>query len=84
MYEALHIGLISSDESDVEGYALAARPLALGTDDFNEYFRLLEERWKAGMTSQQKSQCVSRRRGLPSERTTNGVSQRLLWAVRAV
>ena len=81
MCEALHIGLISSDESDAEGDALATRPLTLRTDDVSRYFRLLDERWKAGMTSQQKRQSVSRRLGLPSERTTNGVPQCLLWAV---
>lgn len=80
MFEALHIGLISLDESDAEGDALA---LTWRTDDVSEYFRLLDERWKAGMTSQQKRQSVSRRLGLPSERTTNGVPQCLLWAVRA-
>mgnify|MGYP000028913452 FL=1 len=83
MFEALHIGLISSDESDAEGDALATRPLTWRTDDVSEYFRLLDERWKAGMTSQQKRQSVSRRLGLPSKRTTNGVPQCLLWAVRA-
>ena len=83
MFEALHIGLISSDESDAEGDALATRPLTWRTDDVSEYFRLLDEHWKAGMTSQQKGQFVSWRLGLPSERTTNGVPQCLLWAVRA-
>ena len=81
MCEALHIGLISSDESDAEGDALATRPLTWRTDDVSKYFRLLDERWKAGMTSQQKRQSISRRLGLPSERTTNGVPQCLLWAV---
>ena len=81
MYEALHIGLISSDESDAEGDALATRPLTWWTDDVSEYFRLVDERWKAGMTSQQKRQSISRRLGLPSERITNGVPQCLLWAV---
>ena len=80
MFEALHMGL---DESDAEGDALATRPLTWRTDDVSEYFRLLDECWKAGMTSQQKRQSVSRRLGLPSERTTNGVPQCLLWAVRA-
>ena len=83
MFEALHLGLISSDESDAEGDALATRPLTWRTDDVSEYFRLLDERWKAGMTSQQKRQSVSRRLGLPSKRTANGVPQCLLWAVRA-
>lgn len=55
MYEALHIGLISSDESDAEDDALATRPLTWRTDDETEHFRLLDERWKAGMTSQQKN-----------------------------
>ena len=81
MFEALHIGLISSDESDAEGDALATRPLTWRTDDVSEYFRLLDERWKAGMTSQQKRQSVRWRVGLPSERTRNGVPQCLLWAV---
>ena len=82
MFEALHIDLISSDESDAEGNALATRPLTWRTDDVSEHFRLLDERWKAGMTSQQNSQSVSLRLGLPSERTTNGLAQCLLWAVR--
>ena len=82
MFDALHIGLISSDESDAEGDALATRPLTWRTDDVSEYFQLLDERWKVGMTSQQKRQSVSRRLGLPSERATNGVPQWLLWAVR--
>ena len=52
-------GLISLDESDVEGDALATRPVAWRTDDASEYFRLLDEHWKAGMMSQQKkSVCV--------------------------
>jgi len=83
MYEALHVSLISSDESDVEGDALATRPLTWRTDNVNEYFRMLDERWKAGMTSQQKRQSVSRILGRPSERTTTGVPQNLLWAVCA-
>ena len=60
MYEALHISLISSDESDAEGDALSTRPLTWRTDDVNQYFQLLDELWKAGMTSQQKQQSVSR------------------------
>lgn len=83
MYEALHIGLISSDESDAEDDALATRPLTWRTDDVNEYFQLLDQRWKAGMTSQQRRQSVSRILGHPSERTTTAVPQHLLWAVRA-
>ena len=83
MYEALHIGLISSGESDVESDALATRPLTWRTDDVIKYFQVLDERWKAGMTPQQKRQSVSRRLGLPTERTTSGVYQHLLWAVRA-
>ena len=83
MYEALHIGLISSDKSDTEDDALATRPLTWRTDDVNEYFRLLDERWKAGMTTQQKRQSVSRILGRPSERTTTAVPQHLVWAVRA-
>ena len=82
MYEALHISLISSDESDAEGDALSTRPLTWRTDDVNQYFQQLDERWKAGMTSQQKRQSVSRTLGLPSGRTTTGVPQSLLWAVR--
>ena len=80
MYEALHTctGLISPDESDVEGDALATRPVTWRTDDVSEYFRLLDEHWKAGMMSQQKNQSVSRILGLPSERTTTGVLQNLL------
>ena len=61
MYEALHTctGPISPDESDVEGDALATRPVSWRTDDVSEYFRLLDEHWKAGVMSQQKkSVCV--------------------------
>lgn len=83
MYEALHISLISSDESDAEDDALATRPLTWRMEDVTKYFQLLDERWKTGMTPQQKRQSVSRRLGLPSERTTTGVPQHLLWAVRA-
>ena len=71
MFEALHIGVILSDESDAEGDALATRPLTWRTDDISKYFQLFDEHWKAGMTSQQKRQSVGRRLGLPSERTTN-------------
>ena len=39
-------GLISPDESDVEGDAVATRPVAWRTDDVREYFRLLDEHWK--------------------------------------
>ena len=45
--------LISPDESDVEGDALATRPVTWTTDDVSEYFRLLDEHWKAGVMSQQ-------------------------------
>ena len=78
------MGLNSLDESDAEGDALATRPLPWRKDDVSEYFFffLKAERWKAGMTSQQKRQSVSRRLGLSSERATNGVPQCLLWAVR--
>ena len=54
LHNFIIIGLISSDESDAEGAALAIRPLSWRTDDVSEYFQLLDERWKAGMTSQQK------------------------------
>ena len=78
LYEAQHTctctGLISPDESDVEGDALAT----WRTDDVCEYFQLLDEHWKAGMMSQQKKQSVSRILGPPSERTTTGVPQHLL------
>ena len=83
MYKALHIGVISSDKSDAEDDALATRSLTWRTNNVTKSFRLLDERWKAGMTSQQKRQSVSRRLGLPSERTTTGVPQHLLWAVHA-
>jgi len=83
MYEALHIGLISSDESKTEGNALTTRPLTWRADIVNEYFRLLDKRWKAGMTSQQKRQSVSPILGLPSERMLTGVPQYLLWAACA-
>lgn len=38
MYEALHIGLISSDESDAESDALATRPLTWRVVDVSEHF----------------------------------------------
>jgi len=79
----MHIGLISSDESDTEGEALTTRPLTWRADAVNEYFCLLDERWNAGMTSQQKRQFVSHILGLPSERMLTGVPQYLLWAVHA-
>ena len=44
MYKALYIGLISSDESDVESDALATRPLTWKTDDVTKYFQVLDER----------------------------------------
>ena len=47
-------GLISQDESEVEGDALVSRPVTWGTDDVSEYFRLLDEHWKADLMSQQK------------------------------
>ena len=76
MYEALHVSLISSDKSDTEGNALNTRPLSTWrTDKVSRYFRLLDERWKAGMTFQ--------RLGLSNERTTTGVPQQLLLAMRA-
>ena len=80
LYEVQHtcIGLISPDESDVEGDALATRPVTWRTDDVSEYFWLLDEHWKAGMMSQRKTQSVSRILGPPSERTTTGVPQHLL------
>jgi len=61
----------------------STRPLPWRADAVNEYFRLLDERCKAGMTSQQKRQSVSRILGLPSERMLTGVPQYLLWAVHA-
>ena len=84
MYEALHIHLVSSDESDAEEDALKTRPLTWRTEEVTDFFKRLDERWKASLSSQQKRQCVNRRLGLPSERTTHGVPQHLLWAVRAV
>ena len=78
MRPSTHVGLISPDESDVEGDALATRPVTWRTDDVSKYFRLLNEHWKTGMMSQQKNQSVSRILGLPSERTTTGVPQHLL------
>ena len=44
-------GLISQDESEVEGDALVSRPVTWGTDDVSEYFRLLDEHWKPAQKS---------------------------------
>ena len=66
MFEARHIGVISLEESDAEGDALATRPLPWRKDDVSEYFFfffLTAERWKAGMTSQQKRQSVFQVKG---------------------
>ena len=52
-YTCTCTGLISPDESYVDGDALATRPVTWTTDVVSEYLRLLDEHWKAGMMSQQ-------------------------------
>ena len=54
MYEALHINLVSSDESDAEEDALKTRPLTWRTEEVTDFFKRLDERWKASLSSQQK------------------------------
>lgn len=81
LFSALHVSLVSSDESDTEDNSLRTRPLSWRTKNVNNFFKLLDGRAKAAMTSQQRRQSVSRRRGVDSERGTDTVPEHLKWAV---
>ena len=78
IFVSLHISLVSSDESEDEGDALATRPLTWRVEEVSDLFKTLDDRWKAAMTPQQKRQSVSRRNGLPSLRSPK------LWSSPAV
>ena len=72
---------MSSEESDTEDNSLRTRPLSWRTENVNNFFKLLDGRAKAAMTSQQRRQSVSRRQGVASERGTDTVPEHLKWAV---
>ena len=50
IFGSLHISLVSSDESEDEGDALATRPLTWRVEEVSDFFRTLDDRWKAAMT----------------------------------
>ena len=64
-FGALHISLVSSDELEDEEDALATRPLTWRVEEVSDFFKTLDDRWKAAMTPQQKHKSVSQRNGLP-------------------
>ncbi|KAM7435724.1 hypothetical protein ABFA07_014382 [Porites harrisoni] len=81
LFSALHVSLVSSEESDTEDNSLRTRPLSWRTENVNNFFKLLDGRAKAAMTSQQRRQSVSRRQGVASGRGTDTVPEHLKWAV---
>lgn len=81
IFEALHLSLVSSDESDEdEPTTMVTRPLPWRTDEVSNFFKTLDQRYKSSMTSQQKRQCVNRRVGIPSDRDSREVPEKLHWA----
>ena len=81
LFSALHVSLVSSEESDTEDNSLRTRPLSWRTENVNNFFKLLDGRAKAARASQQRRQSVSRRQGVASGRGTDTVPEHLKWAV---
>lgn len=81
LFSAVRVSLVSSDESDTGDNSLRTRPLSWRTENVNNFFKLLDGRAKAAMTSQQRGQSVSQRQGVASERGTDTVPEHLKWAV---
>ena len=63
IFEALHLSLVSLDESDEEDpTSMVTRPLTWRTEVIN-FFHVLDQRYMSSMTNQQKRQSVKRRLG---------------------
>lgn len=81
LFESLHVTMMSSDESDGEEDTLVTRPLAWRAEEISSFFHDLDARYRGNMSNQQKRQSVNRRVGLPSDRNSNEVPEKLLWGI---
>ena len=72
---------MSSDESDQEDGTLLNRPLEWRAEEISNFFQMLDGRYRASMSSQQRRQCANRRVGPPSRRGSSDVPEKLHWAI---
>lgn len=85
IFEALHLSLVSSDESDEEDpTSMVTRPLTWRTEEVTNFFHVLDQRYMSSMTNQQKRQSVKRRLGRPSRRNNTEIPEKLLWATTLI
>lgn len=86
IFEALHLSLVSSDESDEEDpTSMVTRPLTWRTEEVTNFFHVLDQRYiMSSMTNQQKRQSVKRRLGRPSRRNSTEIPEKLLWATTLI
>ncbi|CAH3152029.1 unnamed protein product [Pocillopora meandrina] len=82
LFKALHLSMISSDESDGEDDTLSTKHLVWRAEEVSSFFKELDSRHRANMSTQQRRQCVNRQVGLPSTRSHNEVPEKLLWAIK--
>ena len=82
LFEALHLSMISSDESDGEDDTLSTKHLVWRAEEVSSFFKELDSRHRANMSTQQRRQSVNRQVGLPSTRSHNEVPEKLIWAIK--
>ena len=82
LFEALHLSMISSDESDGEDDTLSTKHLVWRAEEVSSFFKELDSRHRANMSTQQRRQSVNRQVGRPSTRSHNEVPEKLLWAIQ--
>nr|XP_058946181.1 uncharacterized protein LOC131774182 isoform X1 [Pocillopora verrucosa] len=82
LFEALHLSMISSDESDGEDDTLSTKLLVWRTEEVSSFFKELDSQHRANMSTQQRRQSVNRQVGCPSTRSHNEVPEKLLWAIK--
>ena len=66
LFEALHLSMISSDESDGEDDTLSTKHLVWRAEEVSSFFKELDSRHRANMSTQQRRQSVNRQVGRPS------------------
>ena len=81
-FEALHLSLISSNESDEGQDTLVTRRFVWRAEEVSTFFQGLDLHHKERLSSKQRTQCVNRKVGLPSNRSHNEVPEKLLWAIK--
>ena len=80
--QALHLSMISSDESDGEDDTLSTKHLVWRAEELSSFLNELDLRHRANMSTQQRRQSVNRQVGRPSTRSHHEAPEKLLWAIK--